>query len=300
MTTHAELCALIARHTPQEGFFPTALPRLGISRSSAPTEPLPGLCEPALCVVAQGSKQAMVGGQRYIYDANTYLVVSVDLPCVGNVIEATADRPYLGMKIELNLPVLAELMLERDVDPRSGASTPPGLALSRATPPLLDACVRMLRLLDEPGDAAVLAPLAEREILYRLLTGEQGAMVRHIAASESRLKQISRAIAWIKANFTNPLSIDELATHAGMSHSSFHQHFKAVTRMSPLQYRTQMRLAEARRLMVAEAIDAAEAGFRVGYESPSQFSRDYSRVFGAPPLRDATRLRAEPGYALVA
>ena len=294
-----ELADLIRRHTPQEGVHASPLPRLALVRSSTSTLPQPSLYEPALCIVAQGRKRAMLGDRAYIYDPATFLVVSVDLPAIGCVVEASAEEPYLSLRLDLNLPVLSELLLEQGGGaPATGAA--PGLALSRMTPELLDSAVRLLRLLDKPADAPALAPLAEREILYRLLTGEQRAMVRHIACAESRLSQVSRAIAWIKRNFAASFSVERVAAEAGMSPSSFHQHFKAVTTMSPLQYRNQLRLQEARRLMVAEALDAATAGFRVGYESPSQFSRDYSRTFGAPPATDAGRLRASSELALVA
>jgi len=294
-----ELAALIGRHTAIEGVAETPLPRLTLVRSCTETLPQPTVYEPALCIVAGGRKRALVGDQTYVYDPATFLVVSVDLPAIGCVVEASVEEPYLGMRLDLDLSVLTELMLEhggRTVAP-GGA---PGLGLSRMTPELLDAAVRLLRLLDTPADMAALAPLAEREILYRLLVGEQGHMMRHIACAESRLSQISRAIAWIKQNFTRPFTVEQLAAEAAMSPSSFHQHFKTVTTMSPLQYRTQLRLQEARRLMMAEAMDAATAGFRVGYESPSQFSRDYSRIFGAPPARDIGRLRASPELMVAA
>lgn len=294
-----ELADLIGRHAPEEGLNQTALPRLALAKSYTSTLPQQGLFEPALCIVAQGRKRTMLSDREYIYDPATFLVVSVDLPVAGCVIEASAEEPYLSLRLSLDLPVLTELMLEH-AGGHPAPSAAPGLALSRMTPGLLDSAVRLMRLLDTPADMTALAPLAEREILYRLLTGEQGRMMRHIACAESRLSQVSRAIAWIKRNFTGPFSVEQVAAEAGMSPSSFHQHFKAVTTMSPLQYRTQLRLQEARRLMVAEALDAATAGFRVGYESPSQFSRDYGRTFGAPPARDAGRLRATPEVAMVA
>jgi AraC-like DNA-binding protein len=292
-----ELADLIDRHTPGDGIHQTALSRLALVKSSTSTLPQHGLYEPALCIVAQGRKRAMLSDLPYVYDAATFLVVSVDLPIVGCVVEASVEEPFLSLRLNLDLSVLSELMLEHGGQAAAGAA--PGLALSRMSPGLLDAAVRLVRLLDAPADMAALAPLAEREILYRLLTGEQGRMMRHIACAESRLSQVSRAITWIKRNFTGSFSVEQVAAEAGMSPSSFHQHFKAVTTMSPLQYRTQLRLQEARRLMVAEALDAATAGFRVGYESPSQFSRDYSRTFGAPPATDAGRLRSSE-LALVA
>jgi AraC-like DNA-binding protein len=294
-----ELADLIGRHAPQDGMHKSPLPRLTLIRSSTSSHPQPAVYEPALVIVAQGRKRVLLGDRSFAYDPASFLLVSVDLPVVGCVIEASAEEPYLCLKLDLNRPVLTELLLEH------GAATPPasapaGLAVSRTTPALLDSVVRLARLLDTPADAAALAPLAEREILYRLLTGEQGHLVRHIACAESRLSQVSRAIAWIKQNFRDRFSIDAVAAEAGMSASSLHEHFRAVTTMTPLQYQKQLRLQEARRLMLAEGLDAATAGFRVGYESPSQFSREYRRLFGAPPASDITRLRALPEMAMVA
>jgi AraC-like DNA-binding protein len=293
-----ELAGLIARHAPEDGICESPVPRLALIRSSTSTLPQHGVYEPALCIVAQGSKRVMVGDRVYIYDPATFLIVSVDLPVMGHVLEASEEEPYLCLRLNLDLQVLSELMLSHGGECPGVPGTTPGLALSRMTPGLLDSAVRLLRLLDTPTDIPALVPLAEREILYRLLTGEQGGMVRHIATAESRLSQISRAIAWIKDHYASPFNVERVAAEAGMSASSFHHHFKAITSMSPLQYRTHMRLQEARRLMVAEALDAASAGFRVGYESPSQFSRDYKRVFGAPPLRHAVELRTSPEYVM--
>jgi AraC-like DNA-binding protein len=294
-----ELADLVGRHAPQDGMHKSPLPRLTLIRSSTSTHPQPAVYDPALVIVAQGRKRVLLGEQSFAYDPASFLLVSVDLPVVGCIIEANPEEPYLCLKLDLNRPVLTELLLEH------GGSVPPpgpaaGMAVSRTTPALLDSVVRLLRLLDTPADMAALAPLAEREILYRLLTGEQGHLVRHIACAESRLSQVGRAIAWIKANYRGRFSIDAVAAEAGMSSSSLHEHFRAVTTMSPLQYQKQLRLQEARRLMLAEALDAATAGFRVGYESPSQFSREYRRLFGAPPASDIAELRASPALAMVA
>lgn len=293
-----EMSALIARHAFDDGVHECGLERVRLIRSATPTEPVHTIYKPTVCFVVQGRKQAMLGDRAFIYDPSSYLIVSVDLPVVGSVIEATLTEPYLCVSLDIDLSVLAELALDHD-PPRAG-ETPPAIALSSVEPELLDATCRLLRLLDNPRDAKTLAPLAEREILYRLLTGEQGAMMRHISAIGSRLGQVSRAIAWLKDNYASAMSVDQLAAYVGMSPSSFHHHFRAVTSMSPVQYRTQLRLQEARRLMVAEGADAASAGFRVGYESPSQFSREYSRLFGMPPLKHAARLRTLPQYGLVA
>lgn len=295
-----EIADLIARHALADGMHPSVLPRLSLVRSSTPTESVPAVYKPSLCIIAQGRKQVELGGRSYLYDPAKYLAVSVDLPLVGSILEASPTRPYLCLVLDIDLAVLSDLMLQHPSDQVGAEPTGPALGVSEVEPGLLDAALRFARLLDTPKDAGALAPLAEREILYRLLSGAQAPMIRRIAAADSRLKQVSRAIAWLRVNYAQPVSIERLAADVGMSPSSFHSHFKAATTMSPLQYRTRVRLQEARRMMVVEAMDAAAAGFAVGYESPSQFSRDYRRLYGAPPLKDALRLRGSPGYALVA
>lgn len=294
-----EITDVISRHVTVDGLHASALPRVSLVRSCRPTDPAPAVYKPTLCLIAQGRKQVELGGRSYVYDPAKYLAVSVDLPLTGAILEASPERPYLCAVLDIDLSVLSDLMLQHPPEP---GPEPTGLALgvSEVEPGLLDAMLRLLRLLDTPKDAAALAPLAEREILYRLLSGGQAPMIRRIAAAESRLRQVSRAIAWIRDNYARPFSVEDLAAQVGMSPSSFHSHFKAATSLSPLQYRTRLRLQEARRMMVLEVMDAASAGFAVGYESPSQFSRDYSRAFGAPPLADAIRLRGSPDYALVA
>ncbi|MDQ8758346.1 AraC family transcriptional regulator [Sphingosinicella sp. LHD-64] len=293
MDTLSEMAGLIARHAPVDGIHATPVDRLTLIRSSGPSLPSPGIYQPSLCLVASGAKRVTLGDRIYCYDASRYLIVTVDLPVLGHVIEATPDAPYLCVRLDLDLVTLGQLMIECGVSaPPPGFA--PGLVVHDADPALLDAAVRLLRLLDRPGDIGVLAPLAEREILYRLLTGEEGLVLRHIATMQSRLAQVSRAITWIKRHFRTPFSVEAVAREAGMSPSALHAHFKAVTAMSPLQYQKQMRLQEARRLMLGQALDAASAGFEVGYESPSQFSREYRRLFGLPPSRDIVRLRAHP------
>lgn len=291
MSQVEELARLIARFAPSDGVHQTAIPRLKVVRLSQPSEPMHGLHEPALCIIAQGAKQVILGDRIYRYDAAHCLVVSLDLPVIGQVIEATPDEPYLCVKLELDPAAIGALMLEApplaETEPSSGS----GLTISPMTPALRDAVIRLTGLLETPADIAVLAPLVEREILYRLLTGDQAARLRQIAVAESKLQQVNRAIGWIKRNYRKPFSVEVVAAEARMSPSALHQHFKAVTAMSPLQYQKQLRLQEARRLILAKAHDAASAGFQVGYESPSQFSREYSRLFGAPPLRDVARLR---------
>ena len=293
-----ELAALIARFAPIDGVHDTAIPRVKVVRLSQPSEPMHGLHEPALCIIAQGAKQVILGDQIYRYDAAHCLIVSLDLPVIGQVIEATPDKPYLCVKLELDPAAIGALMLEAPPLAEPELSSGPGLTISPMTQVLRDAVIRLTSLLESPADIAVLAPLVEREILYRLLTGEQAARLRQIAVAESKLQQVNRAIGWIKRNYRKPFSVEIVAAEARMSPSALHQHFKAVTAMSPLQYQKQLRLQEARRLILARAHDAASAGFEVGYESPSQFSREYSRLFGAPPLRDVARFRGgEPVYS---
>lgn len=289
------LVDLIGRHAPRDGTFPSRLPGVKLIRASAPTLPMPVIYEPTICIVAQGRKQAALGQTRYIYDPARYLTASVELPVMGSVIEASEAEPYLCLQLDLDLAELADLVLRHP--PLAGAPVAPaeGLALNDVSPALLDAAARLLALLDTPDDVDALAPLITREILYRLLTGPGGGVIRHMAQADSRLNQVSRAILWIRTRYREPCRIEEAAEVAGMSRSTFHEHFRAITSMSPIAFRTQLRLQEARRLMVSDAADAASAGFAVGYDSPSQFSRDYSRLFGAPPARDAEQLRRESG-----
>jgi len=292
MSAIRELAALIERFAPTDGVHVTGIPRLMAVRLSQPSEPIHAVHEPALCVIAQGAKQVVLGDQLYRYDAASCLVVSLDLPVIGQVIEASPQQPYLCVKLALDPATIAALILETNPAADKAAAPGRGMALSPVTPALLDAVIRLTALLASPADIPVLAPLAEREILYRLLTGEQAPRLRQIALADSKLQQVNRAIGWIKRNYREAFSIEIVAAEARMSPSALHQHFKAVTAMSPLQYQKQLRLQEARRLILAKAQDAASAGFEVGYDSPSQFSREYSRLFGAPPRRDVARLRA--------
>jgi AraC-like DNA-binding protein len=225
-----------------------------------------------------------------VYDAHSFVVTSVDLPVVTQIIEASPDKPYLGLTLELDLRVIAQLILSNDMP----ASRPPrnrlGLAVSQISLPLYDAIQRLVDLLNTPEDIPALAPLIKQEIFYRLLVCEQGPRLRHISSTESHSYQIARAVDWIKDNFDKPLRVEELAKKTGLSTSAFHNHFRATTAMSPLQFQKRMRLNEARRLMLTERMDASTAAFEVGYESPSQFNREYSRLFGAPPMRDIKNL----------
>jgi AraC-like DNA-binding protein len=248
--------------------------------------------EPAVAIVAQGCKRVMLADEIYHYDPAHFLLVSVGLPVAGQVINASPESPYLSLRIDLDPGQLSELILAAG-PPEAHGRPQRGLAVSQAEPPLLDAVVRLLHLLDSPRDIGVLAPLVLREISYRLLVGEQGPRLRQIAAGNGQARRVATAIRWLKDNFARPFSIEALAREVHLSPSGLHHQFKAVTAMSPLQYQKRLRLQEARRLMLSEALDAASAGFRVGYESPSQFSREYRRLFGQPPQRDLALLRTE-------
>lgn len=295
MTDALTLADLIARHAVTDGMFKTVIPGVTLIRASAPTVPMPVIYDPTVCFVAQGRKRASVANTAYVYDPTRYLVASVDLPVMGSVIEASLEQPYLSLQLDLDTVELADLAIRHPIPGDVQGGSPGALTLGSASPDLLGAVTRLAGLLDAPDDREVLAPLIIREILYRLLMAPDGAVVRQMARADSRLSQIAKAIAWVRANFREPCRIEDAAEIAGMSRSNFHLHFKAVTMMSPIEFRTQLRLQEARRLMVAEALDAATAGFNVGYESPSHFSRDYARIFGAPPATDAQRLRADVG-----
>lgn len=247
--------------------------------------------EPSLCMVAQGAKRVQLGDDTYVYDAHHYLITSVHLPTVVQVTEASPEKPYLGLRLTFDMREVAQLMADSNLPPPRTQQSSRGMATGEVTLALVSAMQRLVDLLADERDIPILAPVIQREIVYRLLTGDQGARLRQISAAGSQSQQIARAIEWLKGNFDQPLKIDDLAQRALMSTSTFHHHFRSMTALSPLQYQKQLRLQEARRLMLAERLDAATAAFQVGYESPSQFSREYSRLFGAPPLKDVTKLR---------
>lgn len=293
MSSLKKLIDIVSRHVPGDGIHDSPIPGVDLIRSSTPTMPMPVVYEPTLCLIAQGRKRVMLGTTAYVYDPARYLIASVDLPVMGSVIEASESAPYLCLALDLDMTVLSDLALRHSLPDESDSAPDPGMALNDTTPELLDATVRLISLLDSPADIEALAPLVTREILYRLLVDPRNSIVRQLARADSRLSQIAKAISWLREHYGEACRIEDIADLAGMSRSTFHAHFKSVTSMSPLEFRSQLRLQEARRLMVAEAMDAAGAGFRVGYESPSQFSRDYVRMFGAPPAKDAGRLRKE-------
>lgn len=281
----------IARWTEQGEQHVTAVPGLSLFRRDEPTGPVSRMYEPSVCLVAQGAKRVLLGDDTHVYDARHYLITSVHLPTVVQIITASREKPYLGLRLKLDRREISQLMVDSNLPPPRVQQSSRGMATGKVTLPLLTAFQRLMDLLAEQQDIPILAPVIQREIIYRLLVGDQGERLRQIASAGSQSHQIARAIDWLKGNFTRPLRIDDLATQVNMSTSTFHHHFRTLTAKSPLQYQKSLRLNEARRLMLTERLDATTAAFQVGYESASQFSREYSRFFGAPPLRDITDLR---------
>ena len=290
-----EMARLITRFATAEGMNPTPLRGVTVARASAPSLRIHGVQNPCICVIAQGAKRVMLGDEVYLYDRATYLAASLHLPVSGQVIDATPAKPYLGIKLDVDPQEVAALLLETPPPGPSDTVPARGLFISKTSAELVEAFVRMLRLLDTPEDIPALGPVAQREILYRVLKGDQGIRLREAANASSHAKRIAKATDWMRRHFTEPLRVQDLASQANMSTSSFHEHFRALTAMTPLQFQKNLRLQEARQLLLSEALDAATAGHRVGYESPSQFSREYSRLFGAPPATDVRRLRGAIG-----
>ncbi|MGD0005719.1 MAG: AraC family transcriptional regulator [Anaerolineaceae bacterium] len=287
-----ELVERIMRAVPEDG---PAQPLEGLHlyRSSLHLEQVHGVVKPSFCVIAQGSKEVLLGGSRYRYDPSHYLISTVELPRVSQILEASKEQPYLSLRLELTPTLVGSVMVE------IGQASPPGHTDVRAidVSPLdvnmQDAVVRLVRLLDAPTEALVLMPLITREIVYRLLMGEQGSRLRHLAILGGYTPLIARAVEQLRQDFDQPLRIEDLARELGMSVSGLHHHFKAVTAMSPLQFQKQLRLQEARRLMLSEDFDAASAAYRVGYHDASHFNREYKSLFGVPPRRDMHRLRED-------
>ncbi len=283
----AELTAKLARWTADRAETSTPIPGLMMYQLSAPNVPIPILYEPSLAVIVQGKKRVVVGAEVYFYDESRYLLTSVDLPALAQVTEA----PYLCTTLKLDLPLIRGLIADFDLQLPDNIPPSRGMVTAPATLELFAAFSRLVDLLDTPGDIPALAGLIKREIFYRLLVGEQGGRLRQIALSGTQSNRVARAVAWLKENYTKPLHVEELAESANMGVSTLHHHFRAMTAMSPLQYQKQLRLHEARRLMLDEGLAASTAALRVGYESPSQFNREYRRLFGQPPLRDIKGLQ---------
>jgi AraC-like DNA-binding protein len=281
----------IIAHVIQEDGSMEPLKGLHLNRSSAPKEPIHSVYEPVFCVIAQGSKEIFLGNERYVYDSAHYLLVTADLPLAGHVLEASKEQPYLGLRLELDPTIVSSVMMESGHSSQSSRASMKAVGVSLLDSNLLDAVVRLVRLIENPAEAHVLAPLIVREIVYRLLIGEQGRRLSYIAALGGLTPHIAKAIERLHKEFDQPLRVDGIARELGMSVSGFHHHFKAVTTMSPLQYQKRLRLQEARRLMIGEGFDAASAAYRVGYHDAAYFNREYKSLFGLPPIRDVERIR---------
>ncbi|UKS28268.1 AraC family transcriptional regulator [Paenibacillus sp. HWE-109] len=286
-----ELAVLIERYSVQDGVHRTAIPALFFIRRSNLTGPNNGVYKPSLCIVAQGAKEVWLEQERFKYDPANYLITSVDLPVTAQVTEASSDIPYLGLRLEFTASEILEILNDSGIGISPKGNAERAMFVGQMELPIMDSIYRLTCLLDSPKDIPFLAPIYTKEILYRLLRGRYGVTLAQIAMEGSGTYGIREAIEQISNNYSKPLRIEELAEIARMSISSFHRHFKEVTAMSPIQFQKQLRLQEARRLLLTESADAADVAFRVGYESPSQFSREYSRMFGFPPRQDMKRLR---------
>jgi AraC-like DNA-binding protein len=292
-TAIESLAREISRTTQVNGDHVTAVTGLTLHRRSAPNAPMPCIYGFGLGVVAQGRKQVMLNENIYDYVAGNIMLTTVDLPVVSNVTMASADAPFLGLMLSIDTSMVLQLAAEMDLHQPPKEGDYQSIAFKTLDSTVLAALIKLVRLIDEPEVAPFIAPLVQREIVIRLLTGEFGPLLRHVIAAGSPSQQIAKAVNWLKQNFMYALRVDGLAESVHMSPSTFRQHFRRVTGMSPLQYQKQLRLQEARQLMLSQHIDAGSAGVRVGYDSASQFSREYARLFGAPPLRDIQRMRLE-------
>lgn len=285
-----ELVGLLERNVTMDGTHGTSIPGLRLVRASRISEPVYSVYEPSLCVVAQGAKVVMLGQETYKYDSDSYLTASVHLPITGHVVEASLENPYLCVNLQLNMNQIFDVIqLSNEVIPSRSPGR--GLVISRVEDSLLDSLLRLIRLLETPQDIPVLASSVIREIIYRILQNDQNDSLKHFALVGSQGHRIAKVLGLLKREFAQPLKVDELAKEARMSSSSFYHHFKEVTGMSPIQFQKQLRLQEARRLLLTENMEAAEAAFQVGYESPSHFNREYSRRFGVSPIKDIRHLR---------
>ncbi|MBC3495641.1 AraC family transcriptional regulator [Pseudomonas sp. SWRI67] len=287
----ATLCRVIGAHAPTAGDFPTGIADLSVYRRNAPAPPITCIVEPSIVLVVQGAKEMVIGSDVFPYDTTRFLVTSLNIPANSAVTMASDAAPCLGLVFKLDLRTLAELIAHDGRLPVNGQSFHTSAGVGELSPKLLESFARLIQLLEEPDAIPVLWPLIQREIHYRLLLSNQAPLLRYIASVGSKGHRIAKAIDWMKLNYAAPLRVDELASQVQMGLSTFHQHFRQLTAMSPLQYQKWLRLNEAKRLMLNEDLDAATAAFKVGYESPSQFSREYGRQFGMPPKRDIAELR---------
>jgi AraC-like DNA-binding protein len=288
----AELAAKITSALGSEEKRITEIPGLTLVRRTTQTAPACMTYEPSIAVIAQGRKRVDLGPTTFIYDESRYLLTSVDLPIASCVMEASEAKPFLALALKLEMSIVRELLLSEEIAANNPQPDSPGMAIGEATPELLGACCRLVELLDNPRDIPFLSGLIQREIVYRILQGAEGARLRAIATAGDQSHRTAKAIAWIRDNYAKSLRVEALAEIAGMGTSTLHHHFRALTAMSPLQYQKQLRLQAARMRMLVDGLDAASAAFEVGYESASQFNREYNRMFGQPPSRDIRMLRS--------
>ncbi|HAI30490.1 MULTISPECIES: AraC family transcriptional regulator [unclassified Thalassospira] len=294
MDSYQRLCELIDKYCEVDGAVRTAIDPVWMYRATNPTLKVPTIYKPCLCLIISGAKEVTLGQEVYRYEPGQLLAASVDLPLVGHVTNASEDAPYRSLSLDLDGQILSELVTNMDLDIGVDGDSTRGLFVEQTTQSLVDAVLRVVDLLDRPDEIPVMLPLLMREVHYRLLCTGQGVFIARLAMGGSNMQRISAVLRLMKDNFDKPLRVDELAQHANMSPSSFHHHFKQVTAMSPLQYQKRLRLTTARQIMLAEMKDAASAAYAVGYESTSQFSREYARMFGAPPMRDITAILGQP------
>ncbi|MFV0575233.1 MAG: AraC family transcriptional regulator N-terminal domain-containing protein [Vibrio sp.] len=287
----SELAATIAKHIGDENLLDTPIKGMHFSRWPNPTEPTSYTLAPSICIIAQGQKRVMLGEEDYIYDQANFLISSVDLPVVANIMTATPEKPYLGLVMELDLKAISQLIVDSGLALNQMKSANKAIAIGELNEQLLDAFKRLVDLIDEPESIKILEPVIKREIFYRLLTTNQGLRLSQMVTAGSHSHHIAKAIDWLKEFYAKPLNVNELASDSGMSKSAFYSHFRSITAMTPLQFQKKLRLNEARRLMLTENLDAITTTFKVGYESPSQFNREYSRMFGNPPARDIKSFR---------
>ena len=289
--SRAELIERMSRAFSADGLL-EVIPGIVLGRFSRPTERVYSVFKPSFCIIAQGSKQVLLGNETLRYDPEHYLISTVALPVITNVVKATEIEPYLGFQLYLDPTIVASVMMESGIETKKSDSRVKAMDVNPIDAELLDAALKLVRLLDTPDKMKFLAPLIIREIIYRLLCGEQSARLSHLLTSEGYTHRISEAVNQLRENMDQPLRIKKIARDLGMSVSGFHYHFKSVTAMSPVQFQKQLRLQEARRLMLGEDLDVTRASFRVGYKDASYFSREYKKLFGAPPQRDIARLRS--------
>ena len=292
----ATLRKSLTRWADKDGELITAVPGLSFFRHDELPQTTFSIYEPSICLVVQGAKHVTLGEETYVTDMDHYLVTAVHLPTIVQIKDATQEKPFLGLRLTIDQQQVSHLMADSKLPLPQIQQSSRGMAAGILTVQLVTAMQRLIDLLDEQANIPILAPVIQREIVYRLLVGEQGMRLRQMAWVGSQSNQIAQAIHWLKENFSQPLKVDELARKNNMSKSTFHHHFRQLTDMSPLQYQKRLRLNEARRLMLLESMDVTRAAFEVGYESATQFTREYSRLFGAPPMRDVKNLRYDAAH----